>query len=171
MERSTFDVTKYLGTWYELMHYPSWFQRNDNYNTTAEYTLNSDSTIKVHNCTISNGKRFDSYGTATMLSEGAFRVDFSIDNKINLTKSREFIRDSEHESGREHKALFPNYVLDTIWKDKEGNYLYAVVTDAKGDSLYVLSRTPHPCLKMYSEIMEYVISKYDRDRLVQTPHY
>lgn len=163
----TFDINKYLGVWYELMHYPSWFQRNDNYNTTAEYSLNSDGSITVHNATISNGKTFDSYGTAKMLSAGVLRVDFSMENKTHLTESSEFVRDHNIDS----QAPFPNYIVDMIWKDDEGKYVYAVVTDAKKNSLYVLSRTPRPLLNIYSEIMTYIISKYDRDKLVQTPHY
>lgn len=41
----SFDINKYFGVWYELIHYPSWFQRNDNYNTMATYTLDHDTQI------------------------------------------------------------------------------------------------------------------------------
>lgn len=49
--------------------------------------------------------------------------------------------------------------------------MYAVVTDSKRQTLYVLSRKPNPPLEEYNIIMRYVISNYDRDRLVQTPHF
>lgn len=194
-----FDLQKYLGTWYELAHYPSWFQRNDNYNTIARYTLLDDRTIQaikgtprkiyeeplvqVHNSTISQGKRIDSYGVATYLGETNFRVDFSKSEVDKLIGSREF--NNPPPGGNLPSIDIPprgdmtqcevrkasNYVIDKIWTNCHGDYIFAVVTDPDRDSLYVLSRYPNPSLVAYSQIMEYVVTHYDRDRLVQTPHY
>ena len=159
-----FDINKYTGVWYELIHYPSWFQKNDNYNTTAVYTLNSDGTIQVHNSTISNGKVINSYGTAKVISEGIFRVDFPLPEKLNVEK--------EFKSNATFQMEGPNYVIDKLWiNDEETNYIFAIVTDPNKQSLYVLSRSPHPPLDIYSQIMGHVIANYDRDRLVQTPHF
>lgn len=160
-----FDISKYLGTWYELMHYPSWFQRNDNYNTQAEYSLNRDGTIKVVNSTITQGKRFESIGSAKQLSDMNFRVDFPMPEVNKLTNSGQFKPDQLTDSN------VANYVIDRVWVNKLGSYIYAVVTDAKHDSLYVLSRFSNPDLAAYNEIMNYVVANYDRDRLVQTPHF
>lgn len=163
-----FDIHEYLGTWYELIHYPSFFQRNDNYNTKAEYMLMPDGAIKVHNSTITQGKMFDSFGIATQLYGRNLRVDFAQGEIDNLTKSKEFM--SPQNFNMIDKSL-PNYVIDNIWLNNKGCYMYAVVTDSKKQTLYVLSRTPNPPLKEYNMIMQYVISNYDRDRLVQTPHF
>jgi apolipoprotein D and lipocalin family protein len=43
-----FDAKKYLGKWYEIARFDFRFERNLN-NTTAEYSLNPDGTIKVVN--------------------------------------------------------------------------------------------------------------------------
>lgn len=159
-----FDINKYLGKWYELAHYPSWFQRNDNYNTTANYTLTNDG-IKVVNTTISNGKVIQSIGKAKVLEDFTLRVDFDMPEVAKLQKSGEFdvknvITD----------ANYPNYVIDHIFL-KGNTYAYAVVTDADKKSFYLLSRCSNPPLHEYNEVMQYVIQHYDRDLLVQTPHF
>lgn len=43
-----FDIKKYLGTWYEIARFDFRFEKNLN-NTTAEYSLNENGTIKVVN--------------------------------------------------------------------------------------------------------------------------
>lgn len=43
-----FDKEKYLGKWYEIARFDFRFERNMN-NTTAEYSLNEDGTIRVVN--------------------------------------------------------------------------------------------------------------------------
>jgi len=161
---SSFNLNKYLGKWYELVHYPSWFQRNDNYNTTAEYSLNEDRTIHVHNSTITQGKPFDSHGKAVSLGGFNLRVDFAPPEVSKLVDSKQF------KPEQFKMDMGPNYVIDKIFTNKNGDYVFAVVTDHKKESLYVLSRCAHPSLIAYNEIMAYVIANYNRDRLVQTPH-
>lgn len=165
---SKFELNKYLGTWYELMHYPSFFQRNDNYNTKAEYMLMPDGTIKVHNTTVVQGKIFDSYGVGKQLEGKRLRVDFNQKEIDNLTNSNQFRVPQQSEFIDECQA---NYVIDNIWVNCHGCYRYAVVTDDNKQSLYVLSRTPHPSLEEYNILMQYIVANYDRDRLVQTPHF
>lgn len=171
MSTFVFDINKYLGTWYELVHYPSWFQRNDNYNTMAHYSLNCDNDIVVHNSSISKGKTFDSYGIAKRLGPYSLRVDFPMNEIQKLQKSREFNMDMSMINKFMLSPNLPNYVIDKIWYNNHGEYMFAVVTDPSRQSLYVLSRCKHPALADYNGIMEYVVANYDRDRLVQTPHY
>ena len=164
---SWFNLSQYLGTWYELAHYPSWFQRNDNYNTKAEYALNADGSVSVHNSTISQGKPFDSYGTAKTLGGLNFRVDFPIPEVAKLAQSGQF----QQPDASDFIMQGPNYVIDRIWTNECGQYIFAVVTDPSRQSLYVLSRYCHPSLIAYNEVMAYVVANFDRDRLVQTPHF
>lgn len=161
-----FDINRYMGKWYELVHYPSWFQRNDNYNTTAEYSLNSDGSVKVHNSTITKGQLVESYGTAKLISNGKLRVDFDIKEIANLVNTGQFNQYQQLSNDDE-----PNYVIDKIWTNKYDEYVFAIVTDNKRNSLYLLSRYQHPNLTDYNDLMTYIIDYYDRDRLVQTPHY
>ena len=168
-----FNLQKYMGTCYELMHYPSFFQRNDNYNTKAEYMLMPDKTIKVHNSTITQGQPFDSFGIARQLCGRNLRVDFSQSEVNNLTRSSQFMTPEQFNKGpmnMDGKSQ-PNYVIDNIWVNNYGCYMYAVVTDSKKQSLYVLSRNSNPPLEEYNMIMQHVVKNYDRDRLVQTPHF
>lgn len=161
-----FDINRYMGTWYELIHYPSWFQRNDNYNTTAKYSLNKDGTVTVHNSTITQGKLVESYGTAKIISPGKFRVDFIPSEIKNVINSGQF---QQYQKGIDINQA--NYVIDKIWLNCHGEYVFAIVTDSNKNSLYLLSRYVHPDLTDYNNLMEYIIANYDRDRLVQTPHY
>lgn len=167
-----FEIHKYLGTWFELIHYPSFFQRNDNYNTKAEYMLMPDNTIKVHNSTITQGKQFDSFGIAYQISGRNLRVDFPQKEITNLTDSKEFITPERvNNSSVVDNKSEANYVIDNILVNNNGCYMYAVVTDSKKQTLYVLSRTPNPPIEEYNIIMQYVVKNFDRDRLVQTPHF
>lgn len=161
-----FELERYLGLWYELGHYPSWYQPNDSYNTTAEYTLNSDGSVKVHNSTIINGQAFDSYGRAETMGDKSFRVEFPRPEVSKLVNSGSF---DNYTPGL--PANIPNYVIDQYWVDQEGNYCYAVVSDAQKKTLYLLSRTPHPSRREYDMLISYITSNYDRKTWVATPHY
>ena len=45
---TNFDVSKYLGKWYEIARYDSWFEKNMD-KTQAFYSLNEDGTVRVEN--------------------------------------------------------------------------------------------------------------------------
>jgi lipocalin len=146
------------------MHYPSWFQRNDNYNTMAVYGHNPDGTVSVHNSSIVQGKQFDSYGYAAKLGNNTFHVEFPPPEVTKLQASQQF-------TYNQPKSLLLNYVVDKLWLNDKGDYIFAVVTDQNRGALYVLSRFKHPSRLAYDEIMAYVVANYDRDRLVQTPQF
>lgn len=160
-----FDVKKYTGKWYELMHYPSFFQRNDNYNTTAEYTLVNNE-LKIVNSTIVLGQPISSKGVGKQIDTHSFRVDFEQPEINKLQQSGQFEVPKFKTNSSE-----PNYIIDHLWLDSNGEYIFAVVTDLNKNSLYVLSRTPYPTLEEYNTIMKYVVKNFNRDKLVQTPHY
>ena len=177
-----FDLNKYLGTWYELAHYPSWFQRNDNYNTRAEYSLNKDGSMAIVNSTINRGTPVASYGKATKLRDRSFKVEFSNEEATRLQTSPGFqtgpVQGWESQTpGQEWKKTlsrgpsFSNYVVDKIWYDAQGRYLFAVVTDDAKESMWVLSRFKNPSLGQYNQVIKYVTDNYDRNKLVQTPHF
>lgn len=58
------DIERYMGRWYEIASFPSFFQPKNGVNTRATYTLNSDGTVHVLNETWSDGKRDSIEGTA-----------------------------------------------------------------------------------------------------------
>lgn len=62
------DLSRYVGRWYEIAHFPMFFQRKCVGDTTAEYSLQSSGTIKVVNrCRTAEG--FDTAeGKATVVA-------------------------------------------------------------------------------------------------------
>lgn len=156
-----------MGTWYELGHYPSWFQRNDNYNTMAKYELLFDGSVKVINSTITQGKYYESHGIANRLSDASFHIDFPISEVTAIAQSKEF---KPAQIYNVNKSI-PNYVIDKIVINTNREYVFAIVTDYSKQSLHILSRNKHPHLAEYNQIMSYVVANYNRDRLVQTPHF
>lgn len=161
-----FDVMKYLGTWYELACYPSWFQRTSNYNTTADYQLNTDGSLLVTNSTINSGKIFTSIGRAIRMGQCSFKVDFTPQEKANLAFSNGYNIDISSFVNQD-----PNYIIDKLYVNEYGDYIFAIVTDSDKKTLYVLSRLSNPPLYLYNMLMEYVVQNYDIDRLVQVPHF
>ena len=64
-----FDVPRYMGLWYEVRKYPFIFQLGGRC-TTAEYTLQADSTVKVVNTQVRNGAEDSVIGSATLVTPG-----------------------------------------------------------------------------------------------------
>lgn len=59
------DLQRYMGRWYEIASFPSFFQPKNGINTRATYTLEADgTTVRVLNETWSDGKRSYIEGTA-----------------------------------------------------------------------------------------------------------
>ncbi|MBA0821025.1 hypothetical protein Goarm_017907, partial [Gossypium armourianum] len=58
------DIKRYMGNWYEIASFPSFFQPKKGENTSAFYTLNEDGTVHVLNVTFVNGKKVSIEGTA-----------------------------------------------------------------------------------------------------------
>lgn len=172
-----FDLKKYLGTWYELLHYPSRFQRNDSYNSMAQYSLLDDGTIQVHNSTVVQGQRFDVVGIAKFMGGTNFRVDFPQESQdssrfLNLPQLQEDNPQypcNPKETFQDDDGI--NYVIDKVWTNCTDQYIFAVVTNPERNQLFVLSRYPNPSFAAYTQIMKYVSANYDRDLLIAVPHF
>ena len=115
----SFDIQRYLGTWYEIARLPNSFERGLD-KVTAQYSLRDDGTIAVLNkgFDTSVGKWKEAHGKARFkeprtgaLLEVSFFWIFYADYKV--------------------------IELDTV------NYSYAMVTSTSKEYLWILSRTPH----------------------------
>jgi len=148
------DISRYVGVWYQLAHYPSWFQHNDCYNTTADYKLIDNYTILITNTTISNGEIRQVKGQGKILGDGMLRVSFPSTPNIE---------------GEDRTT--PNYIIDNVWSNTAGEYRFATVTDCNKSQFYLLSREAHPCLEEYNQVINYVTNNFNRDKIVLTPHY
>lgn len=72
------DIQQYAGKWYEIAHLPMFFQRNCVGDTTAEYQLNSDNTVKVVNrCRNKQNQIDQAEGVAYPQNEGKSKLKVS----------------------------------------------------------------------------------------------
>ena len=139
------DLSKYMGKWYEIASYPKGFQKNC-YGTTAEYIMTDHDYITVINrCKKGSlqGKEITVKGKATAVKES---------NNAKL------------------KVKFFLIFSGKYWIiDLANDYSYAVVSEPKRKSLWILSRTPKMNQDTYSQILSKIKSKgFDLDKLKMT---
>ena len=141
-----FDKMKYLGKWYEIARLDFKFERNLN-NTTAEYSSNSNGTIKVLN---------KGYNTKTNEWKSATgKAKFVKDENVAMLKVSFF------------GPFYSGYNVIAI--DKE--YKYALVAGNSLKYLWILSRSPaipDDVKKNYLELAKSV--GYKIDELVWVKH-
>ncbi len=139
------DLSRYVGTWYEIASYPQSFQEGCT-GTTATYTLRDDGEIDVLNrC------RKGSLSGEEDSAEGRARVvDTTTHAKLEVTFFWPFWGD---------------YWIIDVGVD----YEYAVVGHPGRDYLWILSRTPTMEDSVYEGILQRVQAKgYPLDRLQKT---
>lgn len=146
------DLDRYLGLWYEIASYPTFFNEGL-VGTTAEYSLNDDGTIRVFN------RAFDGAldGPETNI-EGTARV---VDTETNAKLSVTF-------SDNPFAQIFPGqyWIVDL----DEVAYSYAVVTDSFRSTLFILSRTAQMDDATYNAILDRLEADgFNLDRLSLTP--
>ena len=116
------DLQRYIGKWYEIARYPQLFEFGL-VGVTAEYALDNIGTVSVTNRGFKNrlnGSESTIHGVATV-----------VDTTSNAKLSVRF-------------DLFPASLFPgDYWIVEFGqNYEYAVVSDPKRATLWILSRTP-----------------------------
>jgi apolipoprotein D and lipocalin family protein len=142
----TFDLQRYLGTWYEIARLPHSFE-NGLEKVTATYTLRDDGMITVLNkgFNSTSGKWKDAAGKARFKQppaggylEVSFFWIFYADYKI--------------------------IALDTI------NYSYAMITSSSKDYLWILSRTPQLDDAVYQSLLTKATGwGFNRSELYKVP--
>ena len=139
------DVSRYLGTWYEIASFPQSFQRGCTA-TTATYTLRADGEIDVLNrC------RKDSVDGDEKSALGRARViDPSTNAKLEVSFFRPFWGDY--------------WIIDL-----SDDYSYAVVGHPGRDYLWILARSPTMADATYQDIVTRLQSVgYETSRLIKT---
>ena len=144
---SQVDLTRYVGTWFEIASFPQWFQRGCT-GTTATYTARSDGDIDVLNrCR-----------------------DGSLDGEVRTGLGRARVTDRETNAKLE-VSFFRPFWGDYWVIDLDKDYQYAVVGHPGRDHLWILSRTPTMDDATYRTILGGLeVRGYDTSRLVSTPH-
>jgi len=112
-----FKIDKYLGKWYEIARFDFRFERNLN-NTTAEYSLNKDGSVKVLN------KGFNYLKNEWTSAEG--KAKFVGNQEVAQLKVSFF------------GPFYTGYNVIAL----EGDYEYALVAGKNLKYLWILSRTP-----------------------------
>jgi apolipoprotein D and lipocalin family protein len=129
------DLYKYLGKWYEIARFDSWFEHNC-CNVTAEYFLNTKGYITVVNtCYINSpdGEKKQAIGYAKVAS----RVKNS---KLAVTFLPRWLR------------FFDLLFRAKYWILKlEPDYSIALVGEPRRKYLWILSRTPEISKSQYDE--------------------
>jgi apolipoprotein D and lipocalin family protein len=130
------DVSRYLGTWYEIAKFPNWFQKKCASNTKAVYSAKPDGNLRVLNsCKTAAGE--------TSEAEGLARQIGSKDSpKLEVRFAPEWLS-------------FLPLVWGDYWViDLDPQYQLAAVSDPRREYLWVLSRTPQLDPKVYADLLQ-----------------
>ena len=139
------DLNRYLGMWYEIASYPSWFQKGCT-GSTAEYSLLSDGKIQVINRCHKD----------------------SLEGPLKVSKGKAEVVDTATNAKLKVWFFWPfkgNYWIIDLSPD----YQWVVVGEPSRKYLWILSRTPTMDEAVYQEILERLPQKgYDPAGLRKT---
>ena len=128
------DLNQYAGLWYEIASNPVFFNK-DLVGVTAEYTLQSDGRVKV----VNKGYKGSLDGPLDSITGTARVVDKATNSKLAVR------------FGFPLGSLFEGKYWIVLLDDV--NYEYAVVTDDRQFTLFILSRTPDMEAALFDEIV------------------
>lgn len=138
---TSFDLSRYLGTWYEVARYDHSFEKGMD-NAMAEYILQDDGTVFVLNTAWKNGKYKVAEGKAKYpdsdLEPGALKVSFFL-------------------------FFYSEYNVMMVDED----YQISLVGSKSKNYLWILSRTPVPDPDLLNMIIEEAEARgYDTSKLI-----
>ena len=146
-----FDVSRYMGTWYEIAKLPNWFQRKCVQGTQARYKVLGPTQIEVNNkCTTASGEEIQAIGLARPNGSGRpaqLEVRFA----------------------PEWTAWLP-MVWGAYWVlDLDTDYQLAAVGDPSKSYLWILSRTPQVSAERYDALLQRLnVMGFDITKLEKT---
>jgi apolipoprotein D and lipocalin family protein len=140
------DLKKYLGKWYDIAHYPFYFQRDCNAST-AEYSLKGNGDIQVIN-TCNKGSL---EGPVKKVNGKAWVVDKKTNAKLKVQFFWPFSGDY--------------WILD-VAKD----YSWAIVGHPKRETLWILSRKPEKPAEINKILQVIKENGYDPGKLIWEKH-
>jgi apolipoprotein D and lipocalin family protein len=118
------DVPRYMGTWYEIAKYPNWFQKICVADTSAQYSLQRDSTLQVVNRCRKESGEFDQ-----VIGE-ARQIGAATSPKLQVRFAPAWL------------SWLP-LVWGNYWViDLDEDYQLVAVSEPTREYLWVLSRTP-----------------------------
>ncbi|XVE97494.1 hypothetical protein REPUB_Repub03eG0024600 [Reevesia pubescens] len=146
------DIERYMGRWYEIASFPSFFQPKNGENTRATYTLNKDGTVHVLNETFSDGKRGFIEGSAYKADpksdEAKLKVKFYVPPFLPII------------------PVVGDYWV--LYIDDE--YQYALIGQPSRKYLWILCRRTHMDDEIYNQLVQKAKDVgYDVSKLHKTP--
>jgi apolipoprotein D and lipocalin family protein len=145
------DLTRYQGRWHEIASIPQFFQRKCVKNTMADYTVVSESLMRVTNSCVTKEDK-------TISSEGRAKPQDGTNAKLKVTFAKLFDRYLFWFSGK--------YWVIYL----EPNYQYVVIGHPTRDYGWILSRTPDLSEDTMKELIHFLkVSGYDPCRFQTTP--
>jgi len=128
------NLTRYLGRWYQIAHYPNKFQSQCVSDTTANYRLLSSGRIEVINqCKTATGTTDQAMGEARLAQPRFLGIPVG---KV-ISTSRLQVRFAPAVLGWVPGVWAPYWVIQLA-----PDYRYAVVSEPSREYLWILSRTP-----------------------------
>ena len=148
---SEFDVSRYMGSWYEIAKLPNWFQRKCVQGTQARYKVLGPAQIEVNNkCTTASGEEIQAIGLARPNGSG-------LPAQLEVRFAPEWT------------AWLP-MVWGAYWVlDLDADYQLAAVGDPSKSYLWILSRTPVVSAERYDAVLQRLkVMGFDITKLEKT---
>jgi lipocalin len=140
----SFDLQKYLGTWYEIARFDNSFERGLQ-GVTANYTLSNDGKIKVLN----QGYKNNLNGKLKYASGKAILTSLETPRKLKV-------------------SFFLNFYAPYNIMELDENYQYALICSNSSKYLWILSRTPQLDSAIYNNLVEKAKARgYDTGKLIK----
>lgn len=138
-----FDLSRYLGTWYEIARLPHRFEK-DLIKVTATYSLLSDGKIRVVNRGYKPAK-----------------------GKWSEAKGKAWVPDPNIAARLRVRFFWP-FAADYRIIQLDPDYRWAVVTSGSKDYLWILSRTPRLDEAVYGSLVRFVRDNgFDVEKLIR----
>ncbi len=129
------DVKRYMGTWFEIAKYPTWFQKKCAGNSRADYSLMGDGRVQVINrCRMAGGELSEAIGVAR-------QVGPATSPKLEVRFAPAWLS-------------FLPFVWGNYWVvDLDDDYQLVAVSEPSKEYLWILSRTPKVSPARYNELL------------------
>ena len=146
------DVPRYMGTWFEIAKYPNRFQKQCVANTSAEYSLQKDGTVKVLNrCQLTSGEMDEAEGQARQI--GGLKSP-----KLEVRFAPAWL------------SWLPMVWGDYWVIDLDKEYQLVAVSEPSREYLWVLARTQQVDKGKYDALLQRLKSKgFDLNKLELSP--
>lgn len=147
----TLDVPRYMGTWFEIAKFPNRFQRKCVRNTSAEYALQGDGSVRVVNrCRTAQGDTIEAIGQARQIGPAT-------SPKLEVRFAPAWL------------SFLPMVWGDYWVIDLDARYQLVAVSEPRREYLWVLSRTPQVDAQAYQALLGRLTQQgFDIGRLERT---